>query len=140
MSAKHILLAMAAASLAASEAYTAAAEELEGGATSKAAPPARSAVKPGAATGKGKAAAPAKGKGKKNEPSYDDIKEQLTTLVKDVGKDKAIAALARYGAKTLSDVSEEDYAEFSDFLAQCISGEVDPEDSSGTPGEDDLLG
>jgi len=93
--------------------------------------------------GKGKESAPPPkaavgGKKGKKAPTFDELKEKLLELVKEGSKEKAVAALARQGAKKLTDIEEEKYAEFGAYLDQCISGEVDPEEAEGS--DDDLLG
>lgn len=133
MSVKVILTAMAAACLAASHSFRDAAVEQDTGGGE--APPPRAAVRPGAAAAaKGK---PAKGKKAAPEISYEDLKAKMTTIIKDLGKEKAIACLQRYGIEKLPELAEDSYIEFDAFLDQVIAGDLDPEEQGST---DDLLG
>ena len=49
-------------------------------------------------------------------PTYDDAAQALLALVRAKGRDAAVAALARVGAKHLSEVPPERYA---DFISEC---------------------
>lgn len=144
--AKQVLLALAAAYAAAAESLTQQADALEGGEAAPAAPskagkganaaaPApRAAVAGGKGGGKGgkKAAAPS--------VDFDTLKAKLMDgIVKDKGKEVAVACLDRFGAQKLSDLSAEQYEEFDKYLDDVISGEVDPLASGDTGSEDDLL-
>lgn len=49
-------------------------------------------------------------------PTYDDAAQALLALVRAKGRDAAVAALARVGAKHLSEVPPERYA---DLISEC---------------------
>lgn len=92
---------------------------------------------PAKSKSKGKDAAPPpkaavgdkKGKKGKKAPTFDELKAKLMELVKEKSKDAAVAALARQGAKKLTEIAEDDYGTFGEYLDQCIAGEIDPEEA-----------
>lgn len=142
--AKHILLALAAAYTAAAESLTQQADALEGEAAAPAAAPAKGNKAKGAdAPAPAPRAAVGGAKAKKNKApaiDFDTLKSKLLdNIVKEKGKEVAVACLDRFGAQKLGDLSEEQYVEFNEYLDSVISGEVDPLASGDTGGEDDDL-
>ena len=60
--------------------------------------------------------------------TYDDVK-RITIEVSKKSKDKAVAALARFGVKTARELTETRWSEYVEYMTKVASGEVDPEAS-----------
>lgn len=61
--------------------------------------------------------------------SYDEVKQATIGLAKQ-SKDKALAVLARFGAKNAKELGESQWGEYVAYAARVASGEVDAEASA----------
>lgn len=113
---KEMLLAMATAA----DAYAASlreAAEQAGGDDDDVTPPAGGKnKKPAAKTAKNK---------KAKTYTMDEVKEQLTAVIKKHGREKAIELLQRHGVGKLSEVDEADYTELYDEAVAALEAEDD---------------
>jgi hypothetical protein len=57
--------------------------------------------------------------------SYDEVKA-LTIAVSKIDKAKAVAGLARFGAKNAKELQENQWADYCVYMARVAQGEVDP--------------
>lgn len=58
--------------------------------------------------------------------SYDDVKKLVIELSKK-DKEKAVAALARFGVKTAKDLAQDRWADFAAYVKDILAGGTDPE-------------
>ena len=64
-----------------------------------------------------------------SEPvTYDDVK-RITIKVSEASRDKAKAALSRFGVASAKALKEEQWAEYVKYMTRVANGEVDPEAS-----------
>jgi hypothetical protein len=64
-----------------------------------------------------------------SEPvTYDDVK-RITIKVSEVSRDKAKAALSRFGVASAKALKEEQWPEYVKYMTRVANGEVDPEAS-----------
>jgi len=60
--------------------------------------------------------------------SYDDVKA-VTIAVSKIDKAKAVAGLARFGAKNAKELTEEQWSDYVAYMKRVGAGEIDPESS-----------
>jgi len=60
--------------------------------------------------------------------TYDDVKA-VTIAVSKMDKAKAVAGLARFGAKNAKELKEEQWRDYVDYMTKVHEGEIDPESS-----------
>jgi len=60
--------------------------------------------------------------------SYDDVKA-VTIAVSKIDKNKAVAGLARFGAKNAKELQETQWSDYVVYMKRVASGEIDPESS-----------
>ena len=60
--------------------------------------------------------------------SYDDVKA-VTIAVSKMDKAKAVAGLARFGAKNAKELQETQWRDYVDYMTKVHEGEIDPESS-----------
>lgn len=62
--------------------------------------------------------------------SYDDVK-RITIEVSKIEKAKAVAGLARFGAKNAKDLTESQWPEYVEYMTKVAAGEIDLESGNG---------
>lgn len=62
--------------------------------------------------------------------TYDDVKA-VTIAVSKIDKAKAVAGLARFGAKNAKELTEVQWSEYVAYMKRVAAGEIDPESSHG---------
>lgn len=62
--------------------------------------------------------------------SYDDVK-RITIEVSKIEKAKAVAGLARFGAKNAKDLTETQWPEYVEYMKKVAAGKIDPESGNG---------
>jgi hypothetical protein len=62
--------------------------------------------------------------------TYDDVKKLIIAISKE-SKDKAVAALQRFGVANGKQLTESTYPEVAAYLTKVLAGEVNPEESHG---------
>ena len=60
--------------------------------------------------------------------TYDDVKA-VTIAVSKIDKAKAVAGLARFGAKNAKELTEAQWSDYVDYMTKVHEGEIDPESS-----------
>ena len=60
--------------------------------------------------------------------SYDDVKA-VTIAVSKIDKAKAVAGLARFGAKNAKELQESQWSDYTVYMKRVAAGEIDPESS-----------
>jgi len=60
--------------------------------------------------------------------SYDDVKA-VTIAVSKIDKAKAVAGLARFGAKNAKELQEKQWSDYVVYMKRVAAGEIDPESS-----------
>jgi len=60
--------------------------------------------------------------------TYDDVKA-VTIAVSKIDKAKAVAGLARFGAKNAKELTEEQWSDYVVYMKRVAAGEIDPESS-----------
>jgi hypothetical protein len=60
--------------------------------------------------------------------TYDDVKA-VTTAVSKIDKAKAVAGLARFGAKNAKELQEKQWADYVVYMKRVAASEIDPESS-----------
>jgi len=60
--------------------------------------------------------------------TYDDVKA-VTIAVSKIDKAKAVAGLARFGAKNAKELSPSQWPEYYSYMKRVAAGEIDPESS-----------
>lgn len=58
--------------------------------------------------------------------TYDDVKRATNNLSAAKGKEITIAALARFGVKRATELTEVQWEEYCDYTADCAAGKIDP--------------
>jgi hypothetical protein len=60
--------------------------------------------------------------------TYDDVKA-VTIAVSKIDKAKAVAGLARFGAKNAKELQETQWSDYVVYMKRVAAGEIDPESS-----------
>jgi hypothetical protein len=60
--------------------------------------------------------------------TYDDVKA-VTIAVSKINKAKAVAGLARFGAKNAKELQEKQWSDYVVYMKRVAAGEIDPESS-----------
>lgn len=59
--------------------------------------------------------------------TYDDVKKATNAVSAKLGREKAIAGLARFGVQSATKLSEEQWPEYVAYMTRVAAGELDPE-------------
>lgn len=65
----------------------------------------------------------------KSSLTYDDVKRATNNLSAAKGKEITIAALARFGVKRATELTESQWQEYCDYTAKCVAG-LDPREAA----------
>lgn len=61
--------------------------------------------------------------------TYDDVKRATNNLSAAKGKEITIAALARFGVKRATELTQDQWQEYCDYTAKCVAG-LDPREAA----------
>lgn len=59
--------------------------------------------------------------------TYDDVKKATNAVSAKLGREKAIAGLARFGVQSATKLTEEQWPEYVAYMTRVAAGELDPE-------------
>lgn len=59
---------------------------------------------------------------------YDDVKKATNAVSAKLGREKAVAGLARFGVQSAMKLTEEQWPEYVAYMTRVAAGEIDPED------------
>lgn len=59
--------------------------------------------------------------------TYDDVKKATNAVSAKLGREKAIAGLARFGVQSATKLGEEQWPEYVAYMTRVAAGELDPE-------------